>query len=325
MVYGSIQPQVKEALKTLSEWYSKEYLDKEFIVKDFDKAVEIWQAGDALSMETMWWANWGWNAELYKNNNDSRVAGGPYLKGLEGERGVMIDLFNNQGTAISSKCEHPEAVFYQFNLYLESAYRSHKDLQDKFDFSYPYEYTQEPINLEEIEAAQEEDKKVFAKFNYSHPGPGNGSDGMYFNTEFFWPNQYGITLNQRANQLRNQFLTIADAYENDTLDQLAPQDLNAYEGMFFSIDPLRVAHFNNMKLAVEMDKYVKINAFMGAPTTTMVEKDAYLKKIEQETFSKIIMGQASLDEFDKFVEQWNKNGGLEITEEVNEWLKSTNN
>lgn len=44
-------------------------------------------------------------------------------------------------------------------------------------------------------------------------------------------------------------------------------------------------------------------------------------KLEDETFMKIIMGAAPLDEFDKFVEEWKKQGGDIITAEVEEAVK----
>ncbi|WP_239297125.1 hypothetical protein [Paenibacillus sp. ACRRY] len=46
-----------------------------------------------------------------------------------------------------------------------------------------------------------------------------------------------------------------------------------------------------------------------------------LKKLEDETFLKIIMGAAPLDTFDTFVSDWKKQGGDKITEEVKEYVK----
>ena len=54
----------------------------------------------------------------------------------------------------------------------------------------------------------------------------------------------------------------------------------------------------------------------------MQEKKAYLDKLELETFTNIIMGQAPIDEFDVFVENWKKSGGDDISKEVNEWYQS---
>jgi putative aldouronate transport system substrate-binding protein len=43
--------------------------------------------------------------------------------------------------------------------------------------------------------------------------------------------------------------------------------------------------------------------------------------MEDETVMKIILGQASVDSFDKFVKDWKSQGGDEITAEVAELLK----
>ena len=65
--------------------------------------------------------------------------------------------------------------------------------------------------------------------------------------------------------------------------------------------------------------------FVGAPTPTMVDKKSSLKTMELEMFVRIIMGDVSIDEFDKFVENWNALGGADMTAEVNEWYQSVKN
>lgn len=67
---------------------------------------------------------------------------------------------------------------------------------------------------------------------------------------------------------------------------------------------------------------ILINRFVGAPTETMTEKMSTLEKMRDEMFNKIIIGEASVDEFDKFVEDFNSLGGEQITNEVNEWYAS---
>ena len=56
-------------------------------------------------------------------------------------------------------------------------------------------------------------------------------------------------------------------------------------------------------------------------TETMEKKWANLKKKEDEVFLKIIIGEASLDDFDTFVKEWKAEGGDEITAEVQETMK----
>ena len=48
----------------------------------------------------------------------------------------------------------------------------------------------------------------------------------------------------------------------------------------------------------------------------MATKWANLEKLEEETFAKIILGQAPIDEFDNFVTKWYAEGGQEILDEV---------
>lgn len=42
-----------------------------------------------------------------------------------------------------------------------------------------------------------------------------------------------------------------------------------------------------------------------------------LKNLEQETFLKIVTGESDISVFDKFVTQWQTEGGERITQEVN--------
>ena len=68
------------------------------------------------------------------------------------------------------------------------------------------------------------------------------------------------------------------------------------------------------------DKYIPVyNAYSGQ-TETMQAKWANLKKMEEETFAKIIMGKADISEFDTFVENWKNQGGDQILKEINDEL-----
>ena len=64
----------------------------------------------------------------------------------------------------------------------------------------------------------------------------------------------------------------------------------------------------------------KTYSLIYSETPTMEKKWSNLKKKEDEVFLKIIIGEASLDEFDTFVEEWKVEGGDEITTEVQETL-----
>jgi hypothetical protein len=59
--------------------------------------------------------------------------------------------------------------------------------------------------------------------------------------------------------------------------------------------------------------------FYGANTATMVTRNASLTEMRDELFTKIIVGQTSVNDFDSYVDSWKAMGGTDITREVNEW------
>ena len=72
-----------------------------------------------------------------------------------------------------------------------------------------------------------------------------------------------------------------------------------------------------------LNKYIPVyNAYSGQ-IETMQAKWANLKKMEEETFAKIIMGKADISEFDTFVENWKNQGGDQILKEINEELNNS--
>ena len=59
-----------------------------------------------------------------------------------------------------------------------------------------------------------------------------------------------------------------------------------------------------------------VYSLLYSQTNTMEKRWANLKTMEDETFLRIVMGAAPLDDFDTFVEDWLDQGGAQITEEV---------
>ncbi|MBW7459625.1 ABC transporter substrate-binding protein, partial [Paenibacillus sepulcri] len=65
----------------------------------------------------------------------------------------------------------------------------------------------------------------------------------------------------------------------------------------------------------------RVSSLLYSQTNSMETKWVNLKKMEDETFLKIVVGGAPLDTFDKFVTDWKKQGGDQITAEVAEAVK----
>lgn len=105
-------------------------------------------------------------------------------------------------------------------------------------------------------------------------------------------------------------LTLAETIEPDNLD-LVKLRLDSL-GEEFNL-------YDNLQKIMEHAIY---DEFLGTPTESMGKFNAKLNKLEDEVFTKIVMGEAPLDQFDQFVEEWKKEGGDQITEEVNDWYSN---
>lgn len=86
----------------------------------------------------------------------------------------------------------------------------------------------------------------------------------------------------------------------------------------------KVLPFRDRKnILILNDKYILVYNAYSSQTETMQAKWANLKKMEEETFAKIIMGKADISEFDTFVENWKNQGGDQILKEINEELNNS--
>lgn len=55
MIYGPIEDESFEAVTKLNDWYSKGYIDPEFVITDFDNVIEKWGKDDVAITEFFWW------------------------------------------------------------------------------------------------------------------------------------------------------------------------------------------------------------------------------------------------------------------------------
>jgi len=63
------------------------------------------------------------------------------------------------------------------------------------------------------------------------------------------------------------------------------------------------------------------NEFYGIPTPAMSKYAGHLEELEG-IFTQIVMGIVPLYEFDSFVKEWYREGGAEVTAEVNQWYEA---
>ncbi|MGF7030804.1 putative aldouronate transport system substrate-binding protein [Paenibacillus mucilaginosus] len=285
LVNGTVQPEVKKGLAELQRLYKAGAIDPEFGVKDFAKSMEAINAGKAGMFFLPQWAPFPVKEMIKKDKNVNWV---PYpVQSIDDKPAKTQNHQTLAGVfAVRKGYEHPEALIKLLNFQAEKMFG---------------------------ESAKTE------RAGYLNGLTGTG-----------WQNAVVSNLpankNVKAMEEVVQALDSGDTSKLGLEAKLFYEDIQAYrkgdldkwhmERIFGPLSSQAVIkHYRDNNLVV-------MNEFIYAPTKTMSSKQATLDKLRAETFLKIIYGDLPVDDFDKFVENWKKLGGDQITEEVNKTVQA---
>ncbi|TLS48783.1 extracellular solute-binding protein [Paenibacillus antri] len=289
LAFGSVQPEMKTALAALQTMFKNGLIDREFGVKDEAKAGELAASGKVgMTYGAMWIS-----LDMLKNSkaNDPNADWQAYP--LVNESGALANaqipsLAVGSYYVVRKDAEHPEALIKMLNLFGEL----------QFGPDTPADVWQAHSKVDGIE--------VWPYYPFLVGQP-NKNLGIHKRVVEALDKKDPTGLNAEE----------TDAYNNSLAVEEGRGDPNAwgYDKVFG-----RKGSYEVIKRYVEND-LLKPGEFYGVNTPTMAERGETLKKMEIETFTKIILGD-SIDTFDKFVEDWKKLGGDRMTQEVNEWYTS---
>lgn len=295
--YGSIQPEVKDVLAKLADMYEAKILDPEFSVKD-----EATAAGDQAAQKggMMYGATW---APYYPL--------GDTIKNNAKARWVPVALPSADGSMAKDQVD-PSPVGY---------YVVRKDAKN------PEAALKLANFFAKMEAEWDQDPALYAKFHDTEVDDGNGGKKKIELFKYAPVMVSSTKVNLAIHQSLNKAIEAKDR------DSLSPSLQDDYDRIVSFMDKQDVNNWGDFAVFGPTGSYhivdeavkqnaVFLNAFTGGATETMGEKKKLLEDLEVQTFTKIIMGAAPVDEFDKFVEQWKSQGGQQITDEVNEWYAS---
>ncbi|MBB3128447.1 putative aldouronate transport system substrate-binding protein [Paenibacillus rhizosphaerae] len=289
IVYGSIQPEVKTALAKLQELYKKGYIDPEFGVKDTGKVGEDF-ANNKVGVEVgaLWDSLWPLQDSVSKNPDADWIVT-PLVSATGKPVQYTANLDFNSFWVVNKKAEHPEALIKLFNLGNEKMYSGKAD---------PKVFHTEIVDGKEYGHFKE------AVIQGAGSNPIGGNFGHYKKVTAALDAKDPSGLNQEQKGYYDKIL----GYEGGDRTTWGTMRVFGHESSYKVIEDI----YQNK------DENVKLTKFYGAPTKTMAQKRATLDKMQLETFTKIILG-SSIDEFDKFVDNWKKLGGDQMTKEVNDW------
>lgn len=287
-VYGSTTPETKKTLEMMRDWYAKGILDKEMALRK--SAQEVLVSGQAGIFFGPWWSPYNLEDSI---KNDPKANWRPYA----GPADSSGKINSNETTGstyivVSKEYEHPEAVVKMLNIHVSEKDPSYKEVvADKQMTSQEVPLFMVMGHGDQLEYAVTSTQKHLAgelkledidKVNYG----------------------FAYDLAEHAKNVKKE------PYDNYNIQYW---DKAGNQAFFTHV----YAHLNGGSEFINADiNYVR--SIATAKTKTMELKWNNLKKLEDETFLKIIMGNAPLSDFDKFVEKWNEQGEDQITKEVNE-------
>lgn len=279
IVYGSVQPEVKDALARLAQMYQDGLVDPEFATKNAEKANEAVVGGRSGIMFGPWWISWYPLSDSV--TNDPAANWQPYLIGGEsGDYTFAMGDYTNSFIVVKKGFPHPEIALKIVNIENDLSYGLRGAPQ-----YYP--------NFNEIWTT-------------------------LFPIPFLVEQPYVVeTMGQQYNQALTGELdptTLSEAmkleFEQVQTDIAEPRtDPSSWATRMARLDAalLLAGGYNEVRSDPAVSRVLPNE--LAWPS---------LEKMEEETFLQIITGAAPVDAFDTFAEQWYASGGAALLEKLNQ-------
>lgn len=291
--YGSIQPETRTALEKIQKLYTDKLIDPEMLVRS--NCQEAVLSGKVGIFFGPWWSGYTVADATLAGEADWRAYFTPLSE--DGKYYTHMPDPTSKYVVVSKSCKNPEAAFKIISYLVANEQQWTDDGITSSEMSCADFY---PLwngydNADEIEVSTETLEKYLA-------GEITMDDVDFSQHKLLKSDMEAVT------ELKKE------PYDDFSLDKwnmdsdLAKTNLPRLVSLLVGGAP----YVN--------DKYIPVyNAYSGQ-TETMQAKWANLKKMEEETFAKIIMGKADISEFDTFVENWKNQGGDQILKEINDEL-----
>lgn len=289
-VYGSILPETREALASLRDLYSKGLIDPEMGVRN--KADEPIIAGKSGMFFAPWWMAYGPLTNAVKNDPEANWQAYALPLNQNGEFRPHAATPSTEFVVVRKDYEHPEVPMKLLNNLFKNEQENTFDPSKGGPGYYPLRVVYAPSD--EIEFTVKALRDVLA---------GNKT------AEDF--------ADDKAYKLLPSDIASIKTIKNEPYDSMDLSTWNpeANWGAWTRTYSMMVGG----RPLVDTE-FEEVPSLLYEQTPLMESRWVNLRKLEDETFLRIIMGAAPLETFDSFVENWKRQGGNQITQEVKDAL-----
>ncbi|MGB8451139.1 MAG: extracellular solute-binding protein [Anaerocolumna sp.] len=291
--YGSVQPEAKAALGKLAEWFQAGLIDQQMAVRTADDRTALISSNQCGAFFGAWWGGQsGKDAyELY----DAQWQ--PYL--VPQDESGEVTLFTGD------PCNKYRVV--------------------SKDFAYP-EIAAKTLNIDMSYTRYDDKSNVYSEYQ----DIGNPTVGItvpaYINVDYYdaiyrsYDHIQAAMAGNSPQDIISWEQTMADSIKTDYYDVI-----KAGQKPTWDVYNNYLKRVVSLKLLSDNKENIKeVNPVFFGQTQSMKLKWTSLLKMENETYLKILTGEAPLDSFDEFVTEWMNAGGKDIINEVTDAVKNAN-
>ncbi|MDO5518120.1 MAG: extracellular solute-binding protein, partial [Clostridium sp.] len=288
IVYGSIQKESKSALVYLNKLYKSGILDKQFLLRNQNNIEDIIKNGQCGAFFGLWWSPNNPLMDCLKYDKDAVWQ--PYMipTNADGSTSFCSQNPSNKFVVVRKGYEHPEIVMKECSVLFDYFNNSNKEA---------YEIKQYYVDNVDPTA-----RPFSINIDYK-----DALVDCYRNITSVLDNEKDVDCLQL---IEYSYYEQCKRYLEDP-DNASVEDWAAYASRI-SASSLLV----NSKMK-KIDTY-----FFNKETETMSKVWWKLKNLEKQAYLKIITGEETIDYFDKFADDWYKQGGNIVTKEVQEEVNS---
>lgn len=281
VVYGSVEPETKEALGKLRELYAEGIMDQKFLLRSTSNIVDLIVDGKCGSFFGPWWAPN--NPLMEAVEADPEAEWEPYLIATaeDGSTSYYSQNANYKYVVVRKGYEHPELVFKMASVmfdYMRFENNEDEDFVNFFKNNVDMTARPTPINIDYKDALA----ICYQALNRTLSGEIEADE---------------------LELLERSYYMGCRAYLDDPLNA-TKEEWAAYASRIKACSLISEGDIKEIK-----------SLFFGK-TFTMNENWWKLEEMENEAFLKIITGEEELEYFDQFVKEWNENSGAAVTAEV---------